>query len=219
MKSKIIASTLIGLGFLLGASALSALAVWTGAPAGTPPNCPTNPTNPDGSANVNYREGCNAPINAGATAQSKLGSLSTLGLGIIGDFKFLPLGGVAPTTGQVLMADDSDLTHGKVKWGSVAGSGGSGGTQFDHGFAPNNPINPNPYSSYGPTTCVTFHKTFSTIPDVVVTWNYFAQSAQAPAVFKVTTTGFCMSGDNMDSVGTAPFGTNPYGHYWIAIAN
>lgn len=138
MKSKIIASTLIGLGFLLGASALSALAVWTGAPAGTPPNCPTNPTNPDGSANADYREGCNAPINAGATGQSKFGPLSTFGFSTIGGFNFLPSARLVdqPKVGQVLMADDSPvvvggstvsgLTIGKIKWGSVAGSGGSG---------------------------------------------------------------------------------------------
>ncbi len=115
MKSKIIASTLLGIGFLIGASALSALAVWSGAPC-TPTTCPTN------------IDGCNAPIHVGAVGQNKFGSLSTLGLGVIGDFKFLPSVDPSkrPTIGQVLMVDDSDLANGKVKWGSVSG-GSSGG--------------------------------------------------------------------------------------------
>jgi hypothetical protein len=71
--------------------------------------------------------GCNipAPVNVGSLLQSKLGPLTLGGLGVVGDFKFIPTNLVPPTTGQVLMADDSDLASGKVKWGSVSG-GGSG---------------------------------------------------------------------------------------------
>lgn len=128
MKSKIIASTLLGIGFLIGASALSALAVWSGAP-GAPTDCQTNALLADGSTpNPNYRDGCNAPIHVGSVGQKKFGSLATLGLGIVGDFKFIPLSGTKPTTGQVLMADDSDLANGKVKWATSTGGTGGGAT-------------------------------------------------------------------------------------------
>lgn len=130
MKSKIIASTLLGIGFLIGASALSALAVWTGAPAGGPTNCPTNlaPTDPG------YIEGCFAPINVGTKLQEKLGTLGTLGLSVLGDFKFLPVGGAQPTAGQVLTADSSDLVNGKVKWENVSQNVCSMATGLDIGI-------------------------------------------------------------------------------------
>lgn len=105
MKSKIISATLLGIGFFIGASALSALAAWT-APTETPPTCTSG------------LAGCDAPVNVGPTLQQKLGSLGTLGLSILGDFKFIPVGGVPPTSGQVLVADDTDLVNGKVKWGT-----------------------------------------------------------------------------------------------------
>jgi hypothetical protein len=73
--------------------------------------------------------GCNvpAPVNVGSLLQSKLGPLTLGGLGVVGDFKFIPTNLVPPTTGQVLMADDSDLASGKVKWGSVSGSSSASG--------------------------------------------------------------------------------------------
>ncbi len=123
MKSKIITSTLLGIGFLIGATALSALADWTGAPLAGPTNCPTDLAPND----AGYIEGCFAPINVGSKLQNKLGTLGTLGLSILGDFKFLPVGGAQPTAGQVLTADSSDLANGKVKWATPA-SGGSSGT-------------------------------------------------------------------------------------------
>lgn len=69
--------------------------------------------------------GCNtpAPLNVGATLQSKAGPLATLGLGVVGDFNFIPTGLTPPTAGQVLMADNTNaatLSAGKVKWGTVA---------------------------------------------------------------------------------------------------
>lgn len=199
MKSKIIASTLIGLGFLLGASALSALAVWTGAPAGTPPNCPTNPTNPDGSANADYREGCNAPINAGATAQSKFGPLSTFGFSTIGGFNFLPSARLVdqPKVGQVLMADDSPvvvggstvsgLTIGKIKWGSVAGSGGSGGSGSGITFI--TPITVCPGAGFVSCIQTNSASTNNTLNDTnpsltTITWNTFTLPSSIPSGIK-----------------------------------
>ena len=81
---------------------------WSNPPAGTVP--PNNNTE--------------APVNVGSASQIKTGPLTLGGLGIVGDLKFLPVSGTPPTTGQVLMADDSDLSHGKVKWGTGAGGGG-----------------------------------------------------------------------------------------------
>lgn len=77
MKSKILAFSLVVVGFVLGASALSVLADWSG-PQSTPPNC------------VSGQPGCDAPLNVGANVggmlQAKLGglSLNTDGVGAIG---------------------------------------------------------------------------------------------------------------------------------------
>jgi hypothetical protein len=128
MKSKIIASTLLGIGFLIGATALSALAVWT-APTETPPTCTAG------------LPGCDAPINVGGTVanqtswQTKTGPLTLLHL-ITSDFNFLPFTGSVsnpPTAGQVLMADNtnaSTLAAGKVKWGDVSGVGANTGLVY-----------------------------------------------------------------------------------------
>ena len=100
MKKQImqnIKSVIIVLALVIGVSYVSA--AWNNPPA-TPPDSNTD-----------------APINVGSTAQTKSGTFTVAGLGVSsGDFKFLPLSGTAPTAGQVLTADGSDLTHGKVKW-------------------------------------------------------------------------------------------------------
>ena len=98
MKTKImqnIKSVIIVLVLVVGVSYASA--AWTNPPS-TPPN-----------GNVD------APINVGSLLQVKSGSLGLGGLALAGDFKFLPTGLTPPTTGQVLMADSSDLSNGKVK--------------------------------------------------------------------------------------------------------
>lgn len=64
--------------------------------------------------------GCNAPVplNVESNAQTKSGTLTVGGLGIVGDFAFLPTG-VTPTAGQVLSAVNS---QGKVAWTSLGAS-------------------------------------------------------------------------------------------------
>ncbi|MBP6858362.1 MAG: hypothetical protein KBC33_00855 [Candidatus Pacebacteria bacterium] len=101
MKSKIISSTLVVLGFVLGATALSALAAWT-APASTPPNCTSG------------QPGCDAPLHVGSSLQTKLGQLSlnssglgAYGLEVVNGIKLIDVGilnGASPT-GKVLTSD------------------------------------------------------------------------------------------------------------------
>lgn len=111
MKTKITQNIkAIILALILVAGVGYASANWT-APTNTPPTCPTG------------SPGCDAPLHVGSIGQIKGGPLTLGGLGIIGDFKFLPLSGTPPTSGQVLMADDSNLALGKVKWGTVSGGG------------------------------------------------------------------------------------------------
>ncbi len=100
MKSKIISSTLVILGFVLGATALSAVAAWT-APASTPPNCTSG------------QPGCDAPINVSASSQSKLGLLTlqsnltdAFGLAVANGIKLVDSSVTAGTAaGKVLTSD------------------------------------------------------------------------------------------------------------------
>ena len=104
MKSKIISSTLVILGFVLGATALSAIAAWT-APVSTPPNC--TPGQP----------GCDAPIHVGASAQSKMGLLTlqsnltdAFGLSVINGIKIVDDGALAgANNGKVLTSDANGI--------------------------------------------------------------------------------------------------------------
>jgi len=64
MKTKLIPTLLILLSFLLGASAISALAQQYIAPSFNPPNCPPS------------TDACNAPINVGENPQNKKGPLN-----------------------------------------------------------------------------------------------------------------------------------------------
>lgn len=101
MQTKIsqnIKAIILGLVVVIGASYVSA--AWTTAPA-SPPN-----------GNVD------APINVGDLGQQKTGPLTLLGGLTTNAFNFLPSTG-APSTGQVLMADDTGLASGKVKWGTI----------------------------------------------------------------------------------------------------
>jgi hypothetical protein len=108
MKSKIISSSLLVVGFLLGASALSAIAgTWT-APASncTPPNC-----------NVD------APVNVGTFSQVKTGLLGLNEL-IVESIQVLTSEGTttSPVVGKVLTAIDND---GNVGWRSAGSGSGS----------------------------------------------------------------------------------------------
>ncbi len=120
IKSKILASTLLAIGFLVGASALSALAGWTAAP-GAPTNCPTT------------TDGCNAPIHVGGSAQTKLGPLTVntnlvspvdaWGLIVYGAIRMINLDGTTGAAGSVLTNVNGD---GVGTWQvPVAGGAGS----------------------------------------------------------------------------------------------
>lgn len=104
MKKQLISFTLVAAGFLLGATALSALAqtsgTWT-APTAVPP-----------SGNIA------APINAGPTAQAKTGLLG------LSSFQFDPGGSSTITPGSVLTAADN---QGTVEWAPSSGSGSGSG--------------------------------------------------------------------------------------------
>ncbi|MEN9913289.1 MAG: hypothetical protein RLY66_697 [Candidatus Parcubacteria bacterium] len=101
MKSKIISSTLVILGFVLGATALSAIAAWTAPSSGcTPPTCNTE-----------------APIHVGAGSQSKLGLLTlqsnltdAFGLAVANGIKIVDASVTAGTaSGKVLTSDASGI--------------------------------------------------------------------------------------------------------------
>lgn len=109
--SQNIKAIILGLIFVGGLGYASAN--WT-APLSAPTIC------------VSGNPGCDAPINVSGKLQQKNGSLGLLGLALIGDLKFLPTLTTTVTSGQVLMADDSDLPNGKVKWGNATGGGGGG---------------------------------------------------------------------------------------------
>ena len=103
IKSKIIPFTILTLGFVLGASALSTFAQFTPGPS-SPPDCPL--TIP----------GCNSPINTSSTIQVKNGILSlgadlgngtfeTFGLEILNGIRLID-GAVTPDT--MILTSDSD---------------------------------------------------------------------------------------------------------------
>ena len=72
-----------------------------------------------------------APINVGSNLQTKLGSLLLGGLGVGGDFTYLPTGVTSVTPGQVLIATNAS---GKVGWGNAEVGGGGGGNVSNYGY-------------------------------------------------------------------------------------
>ncbi len=100
MKKQLLSFTLLAAGFLIGATALSALAdtgnTWT-PPSATPPG-----------GNVA------APINVGSVAQAKTGLLT------LGNFQFDPGGASNITPGWVLTATNG---NGAVAWAQAGSSG------------------------------------------------------------------------------------------------
>ena len=103
MKTKIIQNIkAIILGLIIAVGVGYAAAAPTDTGVWTPPDClPPN---------------CNAfaPINVSDIGQIKLGTLAVGGLGIVGNFSFLPSATAIVKSGQILVADG---TTGKVKWG------------------------------------------------------------------------------------------------------
>ena len=99
MKTTIQNIKIIVLGLIVAVGVSYAGAAWTPAPS-TPPN-----------ANAD------APLNVGSNQQTKLGSLLLGGLGVGGDFTYLPTGVSSVTPGQVLVAANAS---GKVAWGNPA---------------------------------------------------------------------------------------------------
>lgn len=107
MKSKIISLSLLVIGFLVGASALSALAAWT------TPNC--DPATDPGACNTDAP--LNVGPNIGGLLQSKLGglSLNTNGLGaygleVVNGIKLIDTSVLAGTAqDKVLTADENGI--------------------------------------------------------------------------------------------------------------
>ena len=111
MKKQVLSSALVALGFLRGATALSALADWTG-PHSAPPTCITDPSN------SNFDAGCLPPINVGTPTGPGQVKLDLLGLA---NFQFTPPGMAGKVSvGSVLTALDN---NGTVGWQSVAAAG------------------------------------------------------------------------------------------------
>jgi hypothetical protein len=117
MTKRIISTSLVAVGFFLGASALSVFGAWT-APLSAPPACTSG--NP----------GCDAPINVGNISQSKLGSLkvntaipqSTYGLDVWGLSRFygdVQIGD--STTAGSIQITDGNQGAGKVLTSDAAG--------------------------------------------------------------------------------------------------
>lgn len=113
MKSKITASALLVIGLIIGASALSAYADWS-APTANPPTCPTG------------SPGCDAPLNVGATSQTKLGPLTlnfnnllTVGLKVLGKIQIVD-GNQAD--GKVLTSDASGIASWQTPTGGDTSS-------------------------------------------------------------------------------------------------
>jgi len=117
MKKQLITLAALAGGFVLGASALVALAdsTWTSAPAGGPPN-----------------NNVPAPINVGTAGQTKNGPLTITGLLGIGSLQFLPSSMITTVDGvatgnvpanSVLGNTDS---YGTVGWRAMSGAAASG---------------------------------------------------------------------------------------------
>lgn len=111
MKSKIIALSVLVLGFVLGATALSALAEWTA------PAC--NPATDPGACNTP------APLNVGTLLQTKKGPLSintnaieNIGLSVAGAIK---IAHESAGAGKVLTSD----ANGVGTWQNIASAGGA----------------------------------------------------------------------------------------------
>ena len=126
---KIISSIGIGAGaIILGLGIQYALANWTQAPPGTPPNCPAG------------YAGCDAPINVGTSAQAKNGSLSIgtsvattsvsldvegklswlTGLIDNGPFQLIDAGALAGTDANKVLTSDAS---GNARWATPSGGG------------------------------------------------------------------------------------------------
>lgn len=118
MKSKILYSALLIVGFLAGASALSALA-WQGPPP-SPPGCDP----------LSY-EGCNPPLNIGDSLQTKTGPLSVnfglkaldgIALKLNGKIQIVDYNPLVPAEnpeGKVLVSDQNGIGT----WKSVTAAG------------------------------------------------------------------------------------------------
>ncbi len=123
MKSKIISTTLVILGFVLGATALSALANWT---------TPTVPN--EGETLPCTPPKCNTatPLNVGSTLQTKLGQLSlnfngygTYGLEVVNGIKLIDeemLAATPKNPDRMVLTSDA---NGVGTWQPATGSGSS----------------------------------------------------------------------------------------------
>jgi len=121
---RILSSIVIGAGaIIIGLGLQYALAAWTSAPTGTPPNCPAG------------YPGCDAPINVSTSTQTKNGPLTlnfagiqSIGLKVLGNIQMVDGN---QGQGKVLMSD----ANGVATWVSTSSLGivgNSSGSTFSH---------------------------------------------------------------------------------------
>jgi hypothetical protein len=129
---KIISSIGIGAGaIIIGLGLQYALAAWTSAPTGTPPNCPAG------------YAGCDAPINVSSSTQTKNGPLTlnfagiqSIGLKVLGNIQMVD-GNQSPG-GKVLMDDANGIgswVDPSIAFASTTG-GNNGGYYLQEIFHP-----------------------------------------------------------------------------------
>jgi len=155
---KILSSVGIGAGaVIIGLGIQYALAAWTSAPTGTPPNCPAG------------YAGCDAPINVGANNQAKVGSLtigsstalsSPLDVEGVGYMKGLILG---QSAGYALTYLDGNETQ----TGWVLTNAGSGHATWRAVTGGSGPVTVIATTSIPNATVITVSNTKGTLPNFV----------------------------------------------------
>lgn len=140
----VIKTLVVSLLLVVGASYASAL--WTPAPGGSPPNCPTSITDP------NYREGCNPPINTGASFQSKTGGFDVANT-------FSAINGIFTGKvgiGTISPAEKLDVTGKIHATGDICTDAGGGKCLSSGGGSTALPGNPR-YASLSAPVLVSYH--------------------------------------------------------------
>jgi len=192
MKSKILPSTLLALGFLVGAGALSAIAgTWTAAPASGPTN-----------GNVD------APINVGVLEQIKTGPLR-----VNTNTTINPIAEIGLILGGKLQIVDGNQAAGKVltsdangvgTWQAAAGGANLGNCQVQRGLVTG--------VLRDTAKNVTFASPFPAgiIPTVVISSDASidGQSTAYSFVSNVTNTGFTVAAQANTSIQYIAVGTN-----------
>jgi hypothetical protein len=181
------------------AAGVSYASTWT-APLSSPPTC------------VSGNPGCDAPINVGSLAQTKLGSLVVNGISSSTYPTGLQVWGLSQFEGPVQIIDGSQAAgsvlssdaNGDAKWIATSSLGLGGSASANNMESGTVPLACGSYgdsgsgvfASNGHSTSFRFPTAFSSTPRVVITsnWtNYSGDEAPSWWLTNVTSTGFTLN--------------------------